>query len=116
MQAWIVSLAVQFALRQLSKYGASLDWGKVKADAIARIKPLIWGPVEPTVDELVTSALDACKAALEHAGAAEALLEKLAGHDVAGAAKELGGLLQQVEHAGAEAAAEGAWTLHEVAA
>lgn len=115
MPAWITALAIQFALRQLSKYGETIDWEKVKVDAVARIKPLVWGPLEAPLADLIDGLMDCCKLAMARAGTVEVLLERLAAHDLPAASKELAVVLEQVEHAGAELAAEGAWHLHEAA-
>lgn len=43
MNRWLIALVVQFIMRQLEKFGHSIDWAKVKADLKTRVEALIPG-------------------------------------------------------------------------
>jgi hypothetical protein len=65
MKAWIVQLAISFALRQLSKWQGKIDWNIVKADLAARVKDLVPGEFfDSEAVQMCLAVVDAVAAAL----------------------------------------------------
>lgn len=50
-QKWLIQAAIAFVLRQLTKWGQSIDWVKIKIDLELRVKQLL--PGEMFDDEAV---------------------------------------------------------------
>jgi len=55
MKQWLIGAAIKFALRQIGKWGTSIDWPKVKADFAIRVRDLV--PGEMLDDEAVAAAM-----------------------------------------------------------
>lgn len=43
IQKWVISMAISFVMRQIGKWGTSIDWAKVKKDVADRIAALVPG-------------------------------------------------------------------------
>lgn len=74
VQNWIMGMVVSFVMRQLAKWGKSIDWAMVKADVDARVRALV--PGEWLDDEAVQMA-HALVDALAGVLGANAILEKI---------------------------------------
>jgi len=92
MPTWIVNLVVGFVIRQIKKYGESLNWAKVKADVEAQLKTLLPDWLEGAVIELALKALDILSGVIT-SEALKSIAEKLVSGDVAGALAELKDLI-----------------------
>lgn len=85
-----IQLAIQFVVRQASKYGHDLDWSKLEADAAARIRDLLPGTwFDETGAKLVVAALEGCRKALSDEASLKSLLEYTAKGDWVGAGAAL---------------------------
>jgi len=74
IQKWVIQMAISFVMRQLAKWGSSIDWAKVKADVEERVKALVPGEwFDSEAVAIVMALLDAAASVLS----ASAELEKI---------------------------------------
>lgn len=74
IQKWVIQMAISFVMRQLSKWGESIDWAKVKADVEERVRALVPGEwFDSEAVAVVMALLDAAASVLS----ATADLEKI---------------------------------------
>jgi hypothetical protein len=86
LDKWIVSLIVSFILRQLDKFGANIDWAKVKADLEVRVRALVPGTwFDDEAVALVNFVLDRAAEVLAQKDAIEQVMKLLAAKDWQGA-------------------------------
>ena len=79
LERWALNLVIAFIMRQLAKFGQTIDWAKVKADLDERVRALVPGTwFDDEVVALVNMVLDRCAEVLAHGAAIEALLKLLA--------------------------------------
>ncbi|MES3012647.1 MAG: hypothetical protein V4750_02820 [Pseudomonadota bacterium] len=99
MDRLIMKLLVSFVMRQIEKFGHSIDWAKVKADLKPRIEALV--PGKWFDDEAVTavnSVLDAAAKALSATADLQKILDLLAAEKWAEALEVLKTLLLSAWH------------------
>lgn len=95
----VLNMVIGFVLRQLAKFGKTIDWAKVKADADVRVRQLVPGTwFDDEAVALVNGAIDAVVVALGAEGAWDKLLHALANQDWDGALTALRELLAKVWH------------------
>lgn len=111
MQGWVISAVLSFLIRQIGKYGASLDWDKVKADAHKRIDDLLPDWLEPAFESLADGILDAAKEALSKDSDLLAIAQAVADGDLPAACRLLLDLVKEVASPSADVAKAGLQTL-----
>jgi hypothetical protein len=95
MQSWIISIVIQFVLRQLGKFTDKLDWVKVKRDLDERIRSLLPGTwFDDEAVSIVNAALESIKSILTARDKIKPILELLAHEKFGEAAKMLLDLLK----------------------
>jgi hypothetical protein len=74
LQGWIINIVVAFILRQWVKFGASVDFAKIKADMVTRLTDILpsWLDAEGTA--IVNALVDGAAACLGDTAAVEAML------------------------------------------
>lgn len=71
IQKWIIGMAISFLMRQISKWGKSINWPMIKADVAARIAKIV--PGEFLDAEVVAAAMMMIDVAEKVLSASEAL-------------------------------------------
>ena len=97
LQNWLISAAVQFALRQVAKFRDGVDWPTVRRDLEARVRDLV--PREWLDDEAVAAmdiALECVKEVLASTADLETILTKLAESDWQGALNAVVALAKRI--------------------
>lgn len=107
MQAWVVSLAINFVLGRVEKFGEAVVWDKVEADADARITAVVPAWLQGAAIAAANGAIRACRAALGDSTDLKSIATQLVAQDFGGAVTTLEGLLQKSVHADAATALEG---------
>ena len=83
MDAFLLKMAIGFALRQIEKFGATIDWGLVRQDCYARVKQLIPNAVADTViDATIGVLLTALAAACQNPEVLNAILALMGGGSI----------------------------------
>lgn len=98
MQGWVIAAVVSFLVRQIGKYGESLDWEKVKADIHARIDDLVPKPLSGFFSSLADNVLDVFKTALSRQDDLVSIAQSVASGDLPGAYKQLSDLITAIVH------------------
>lgn len=98
MPAWIISLVVNFVLRQIAKFADGTDWVKVKADALSRISQIVPAWLLPSLADIVGEAVDILAEALKSTDDLAAIAAKLVAGDVAGALALVIALVEKLIH------------------
>lgn len=98
MPQWIITLVVNFLLRQIAKFGKDTDWVKVKADAVARISQVVPAWMLGSLADLVNGAIDVLAEALASTDDLARIADLLVKGDVAGALSELIVLVEKLVH------------------
>jgi len=111
MQGWVIAAVISFLIRQIGKYGESLDWDKLKADTHARIDDLLPKWLEPAFESLADSILDVVKEALSKQDDLIAIAQDVANGDLPGVFKRLSALVSVIVHPSAGVALSGLQSL-----
>jgi len=97
LERWLVSIVINFVLRQLSKFKKDIDWGKVRADLDTRVRALVPGTwFDQEAVAICNAALDGVLSVLSSTEDLERVLQRLAAGDWAGAYEALKALLLSV--------------------
>lgn len=92
LQKWLINLGLGFAVRALAKWGAKIDFVKVKADLMIRVAKLIPGDfLDDEASALLGKIVDVLAALLQ-----KEELEKVVAMAAAGQLKELISYLKQL--------------------
>jgi hypothetical protein len=78
IQKWVVGMAISFVMRQIGKWGSSIDWAKVKADVAERVKALVpgeWFDAEAVA--AVMALLDVAEKVLAATGELEKIIQMI---------------------------------------
>lgn len=101
MQAWVISIAINFVLGRIAQFGETVDWDKVKADADARIQAVVYKPLQGMAVLIANRAVDACHGVLGDTGDLRSIADKVVAKDMSGAMDVLEDLLKKSSHASA---------------
>lgn len=93
IQKWVIGMAISFIMRQIGKWGSSIDWAKVKADVEGRVRALVPGEF---FDEEAVTAVMALLDVAEKVLAATGDLEKIVQMIVDGKMQEAWAALRQL--------------------
>lgn len=90
LERWAIGLVIAFVVRQLEKFGTTIDWAKVKKDAEVRLRALVPGTwFDDEVVAIANTVIDRAAEVLAQGAAIEDLLKLVAAGDWAGAVAAL---------------------------
>jgi hypothetical protein len=91
---WIIQLAISFIIRQIAKFGKTIDWSQVKADLALRVEDLVPGKwLDPEAVALCNALVDAAASVLASTVEIEKVLTLLASEKWAEAAQAIKDLI-----------------------
>ena len=76
LERWAIGIVIAFIVRQIGKFGKTIDWTKVKADVDVRVRALVPGEwFDDEAVDLVNSVLDRAALVLTQEAAIEEVLK-----------------------------------------
>lgn len=76
---WVIGIVVSFIMKQIEKFGASVDWVKVKADLEPRVRQVVPGTwLDADAVEAVNAVVDAAARALAATDALQKIIDLMA--------------------------------------
>lgn len=93
--SFVISMVINFVMRQLGTYTKQIKWSLVKSDLHERIKDIVPSLIYDQTCGVVDAALDGLQATLENTDQLRALIELLANNKLNEAGKMMQELLAQ---------------------